>query len=78
MEVRTNVRIVKGILSKAKKENRVLNEVETSRIQECLNEILKESIAVEENMENMDQNTAKYEIVIECVKNVLDSLIENP
>ena len=77
MEVRTNVRIVKGILSKAKKENRVLNEVETSRIQECLNEILKESIAVEENMENMDQNTAKYEIVIECVKNVLDSLIEN-
>lgn len=29
-------------------------------------------------MENMDQNTAKYEIVIECVKNVLDSLIENP
>ena len=28
MEVRTNVRIVKGILSKAKKENRVLNEVE--------------------------------------------------
>lgn len=78
MEVRTNVRIVKGILSKAKKENRVLNEVETSRIQECLNEILKESIAVEENMENMDQNTQKYEIVIECVKNVLDSLIENP
>ena len=78
MEVRTNVRIVKGLLSKAKKENRVLNEVETSRIQECLNEILKESIAVEENMENMDQNTAKYEIVIECVKNVLYSLIENP
>lgn len=43
-----------------------------------MNEILKESIAVEENMENMDQNTAKYEIVIGCVKNVLDSLIENP
>lgn len=78
MEVRTNVVIVKGILNKAKKENRVLNEVETSRIQCCLNEILKESLALEENMENMDQNTAKYENVIECVKNVLDSLLENP
>ncbi len=78
MEVRTNVRIVKGILNKAKKENRVLNEVETSRIQECLNEILMENLALEENIESMDQNTVKYECVIECVRGVLDSLIENP
>ncbi|WP_305153534.1 hypothetical protein [uncultured Dubosiella sp.] len=78
MEVKTNVKIVKGILKKAKKENRVLNEVETSQIQKCLNEILQENLALEENMENMDQNTVKYENVIECVKDVLDSLIENP
>lgn len=78
MEVRTNVRVVKAILNKAKKENRALNEVETSRIQECLNEILKENLALEENIESMDQNTVKYECVIECVRGVLDSLIENP
>lgn len=61
MEVRTNVRIVKGILKKAKKENRVLNEVETSQIQKCLNEILQE-------------NPARLDFTIDAMTEVIEKM----